>query len=56
MKSDVILLGHGSGGKLSHQLLDELIVPTLSGIGPRDQNDSAVLAHGGGRLASYNFV
>jgi hydrogenase expression/formation protein HypE len=47
----VILLGHGSGGRLSHQLLDELIVPTLSGIGPRDQNDSAILAHGGGRLA-----
>ncbi|HEX9874534.1 MAG TPA: hydrogenase expression/formation protein HypE [Deferrimonas sp.] len=51
MKSDIILLGHGSGGRLSHQLLDELIVPTLSGIGPRDQNDSAILAHGGGRLA-----
>jgi len=51
MKSDIVLLGHGSGGRLSHQLLDELIVPTLSGLGPRDQNDSAVLAHGGGRLA-----
>jgi len=51
MNSDVILLGHGSGGKLSHQLLDELIVPTLSGIGQRDQNDAAVFAHGGGRLA-----
>ena len=51
MKSDVILLGHGSGGRLSHQLLDELIVPILSGIGPRELNDSAVFAHGGGRLA-----
>jgi hydrogenase expression/formation protein HypE len=47
----MILLGHGSGGRLSHQLLDELIVPTLSGIGPREQNDSAILTHGGGRLA-----
>lgn len=51
MKSDVILLGHGSGGKLSHELLDELIVPTLSGIGQRDQNDAAVLAAQTGRLA-----
>jgi len=51
MKSDIILLGHGSGGKLSHELLDDLIVPTLSGIGPRDQNDAAILARQQGRLA-----
>jgi hydrogenase expression/formation protein HypE len=51
VKSDIILLGHGSGGRLSHQLLDELITPILSGIEPRDQNDAAVLDHGGGRLA-----
>ncbi len=43
MKNDVILLGHGSGGKLSHQLLDELIIPTLSQVAQRDQNDAAVL-------------
>ncbi|WP_303721176.1 hydrogenase expression/formation protein HypE [Malonomonas rubra] len=43
MKTDVILLGHGSGGKLSHQLLDELIIPTLSQVAQRDQNDAAVL-------------
>lgn len=47
----MILLGHGSGGRLSHQLLDELIVPILSGIGPREQNDAAVLVHNGGRVA-----
>jgi hydrogenase expression/formation protein HypE len=51
LQSDIILLGHGSGGRLSHQLLDELIVPILSGLGPREQNDAAVLSHGGGRLA-----
>ena len=51
MKSDIILLGHGSGGKLSHQLLDELIIPTLSQVAQRDQNDAAVLAVAGGRLA-----
>jgi hydrogenase expression/formation protein HypE len=51
MKSDLILLGHGSGGKLSHQLLDDLIVPILSGVDQRDQNDAAVLAAQQGRLA-----
>jgi len=51
MKSDIILLGHGSGGKLGHQLLDELIIPILSGIAPGDQNDAAVFEHAGGRLA-----
>ena len=51
MKSDIILLGHGSGGKLSHELLDDLIVPILSGIGQRDQDDAAVLVEQQGRLA-----
>jgi hydrogenase expression/formation protein HypE len=48
---DLILLGHGSGGRLSHQLLDELIIPTLSGIPVAGQNDAAVLEHDGRRLA-----
>jgi len=51
MKSDIILLGHGSGGKLSHELLDDLIVPILSGIDQRDQNDAAILTEQKGRLA-----
>lgn len=51
MKQDIILLGHGSGGKLGHQLLDEVIAPTLSGISQRDQDDAAVLQQGGQRLA-----
>jgi hydrogenase expression/formation protein HypE len=51
MDPDLILLGHGSGGRLSHQLLDELIIPTLSGIPTSGQNDSAVLEHEGRRLA-----
>lgn len=51
MDKDLILLGHGSGGKLSHQLLDELIIPTLSGIPASGQNDAAVLTHAGRRLA-----
>jgi len=48
---DLILLGHGSGGKLSHQLLDDIIIPALSGIPVSGQNDAAILAHAGGRLA-----
>ncbi len=51
MKSDVVLLGHGSGGKLSHQLLDEIIIPNLSGISQKNQNDSAILPFSGDRLA-----
>lgn len=51
MKSDIILLGHGSGGALSHQLLDEIIIPVLSDVAQRDQNDSAIIACEGDRLA-----
>jgi hydrogenase expression/formation protein HypE len=48
---DLILLGHGSGGKLSHQLLSDLIIPTLSGIPAAGQNDAAVVSLNGQRLA-----
>jgi hydrogenase expression/formation protein HypE len=51
VNNDLILLGHGSGGRLSHQLLDELIIPTLSGIPPAGQNDAALLDPVTGRLA-----
>jgi len=51
LKSDIILLGHGSGGTLSHQLLDEIIIPALSDVAQRDQNDSAVIDYKGDRLA-----
>lgn len=50
MNNDLILLGHGSGGRLSHQLLDELIIPTLSG-DAAGGNDAALLDCAGGRLA-----
>jgi hydrogenase expression/formation protein HypE len=43
VNNDIILLGHGSGGKLSHQLLDELIIPLLSQVEQAEQNDAAVL-------------
>ena len=51
MQKDLIMLGHGSGGTLSHQLLDELIVPLLSGVGANEQNDAALLEAGNTRLA-----
>jgi hydrogenase expression/formation protein HypE len=51
MNNDLILLGHGSGGRLSHQLLDELIIPIVSGITAAGQNDAALLGPVSGRLA-----
>lgn len=51
MDKDLILLGHGSGGKLSHQLLDELIIPQLSPTLSAGQNDAALLNVNGARLA-----
>lgn len=51
MNNDLILLGHGSGGRLSHQLLDELIIPIVSGIASSGQNDAALLDTFPGRLA-----
>lgn len=50
MNDDLILLGHGSGGRLSHQLLDDLIIPVLGGGSPADLNDAAVLELPAGRL------
>ena len=47
----MIPLGHGSGGKLSHQLLDDLIIPKLSQTPASGQNDAALLEIGGARLA-----
>jgi hydrogenase expression/formation protein HypE len=51
LDKDLILLGHGSGGRLSHQLLSDLIIPTLSGIPSEGQNDAAIITHNGQRLA-----
>ena len=51
MNNDLILLGHGSGGNLSHQLLEELLIPTLSGEGMAQRNDAALLELAGQRLA-----
>ena len=51
MNNDLILLGHGSGGRLSHQLLDELIIPIIGGVAQSGQDDAAILEPLAGRLA-----
>jgi hydrogenase expression/formation protein HypE len=48
---DTVMLGHGSGGKLSHDLLNRLFLPELGKAAPRALDDSAVLTIGGERLA-----
>jgi hydrogenase expression/formation protein HypE len=48
---DKVVLGHGSGGKLSHDLLKRLFLPELGKAAPRALDDSAVLTVGGEKLA-----
>ncbi len=43
MKDDRILLGHGSGGSLSHRLIKELFFPIFQNPFLQQQDDSAVL-------------
>lgn len=47
MDKDLILLGHGSGGKLCYQLLEQLIIPTLSGVPLAGQNDVGLILEAG---------
>ena len=51
MKTDRILLDHGSGGKLTHQLVARNIVPLFDNPTLRRLNDGACLEVEGGRLA-----
>ncbi|MEJ5223341.1 MAG: hydrogenase expression/formation protein HypE, partial [Anaerolineales bacterium] len=48
---DTVVLGHGSGGKLSHDLVSRLFLPDLGKAAPRALDDAAVLTVGGERLA-----
>jgi len=48
---DTVVLGHGSGGVLSHDLINRLFLPELGKAAPHDLDDSAVLTVGGERLA-----
>lgn len=46
-----ILLGHGSGGKLMHELIEQVFAPVLLASNGAALNDAAVFRAGGARLA-----
>jgi hydrogenase expression/formation protein HypE len=46
-----VVLGHGSGGRLSRDLLERVILPALGSAAPRTLDDSAILETEAGRLA-----
>lgn len=50
-KKDSILLGHGSGGKLSHDLIDNLFAKHFDNPILRQQSDSALLEISSGKIA-----
>jgi len=49
--NDQVVMGHGSGGRLSHDLLRQLFLPDLGKAAPRALDDAAVLEVGDERLA-----
>lgn len=51
MKTDKILLDHGSGGKIAHQLTTDLLVPLFSNPILAPLNDGAIFELDGARLA-----
>lgn len=46
-----IVLGHGSGGKLTHQLIQRMILPAFANPALETLHDGAVLPIGGARIA-----
>src|SRR5215467_3436711 len=46
-----VVLGHGSGGKLTHQLLQKMILPAFRNPELEAQHDGAVLSINGSRIA-----
>jgi len=46
-----VVLGHGSGGKLTHQLLQQMILPAFRNPALEAQHDGAVLLINGSRIA-----
>lgn len=51
MRNKRILLGHGSGGKLMHELIEEVFQPALLSSNGKVLNDAAVVQAAGARLA-----
>jgi hydrogenase expression/formation protein HypE len=50
-RTDTVMLGHGSGGTLSRDLLNRLFLPELGTAAPRTLDDSAVVTIDGQRYA-----
>jgi hydrogenase expression/formation protein HypE len=46
-----VVLGHGSGGKLTHQLIQKMILPAFRNPALEAQHDGAVLSLSAGRIA-----
>jgi len=46
-----ILLGHGSGGKLTARLIEKIILPAFRNPALERLDDQAILSFGGARLA-----
>src|SRR5262245_15037952 len=46
-----IVLGHGSGGRLTHELLHKMILPTFRNAALETQHDGAILSMNGARVA-----
>lgn len=51
MKSDKILLDHGSGGKISHRLTTEMLLPVFDNPILAELNDGAIFELNGNRMA-----
>jgi hydrogenase expression/formation protein HypE len=51
MKSDKILLDHGSGGKISHRLTTEMLLPVFDNPILAELNDGAIFELNGNRIA-----
>jgi hydrogenase expression/formation protein HypE len=49
--TDTVRMGHGSGGRMSHDLLTRLFLPELGLAAPRALDDAALLTINGQRLA-----
>src|SRR5215467_4794849 len=50
-QQDTILLGHGSGGKLSNELVRNVFLPVFSSPALAKLNDQAIVSVNGSRLA-----
>jgi len=48
---EAILLGHGSGGRLTHQLIEKMVLPAFRNPALETMHDGAVLPIQGGRIA-----